>query len=72
MATGYSTQAYVQRLTEPARDEYITTLSPIALTYQFSEILKFRLSSQWVDRQSPLEYRDYDYAQASLGVALVF
>ena len=72
MAAGYSTQAYVQRLTEPARDEHITTLSPIALTYQFSEMLKFRLSSQWVDRESPLEYRDYDYAQASLGVALVF
>lgn len=72
MAAGYNTQTYVQRLTEPARDERITTLSPIALTYQFSEMLKFRLSSQWVDRESPLEYRDYDYAQASLGIALVF
>jgi hypothetical protein len=72
MAAGYSKQAYLQRALEPARDENIITVSPFALTYRFSEMLRIHLDSQWVDRQSPLAYRDYDYALASFGVALVF
>lgn len=71
-AAGYSKQAYAQRLIEPARDETITSFSPLALTYQLTDLLRIRLDTQWVDRQSPLVYRDYDYVQASLGIALVF
>lgn len=72
MAAGYSKQAYLQRLDEPARDEKITTISPFSLTYRFSDKIRINLDSHWVDRQSPLLYRDYDYTQANVGVALVF
>lgn len=72
MAAGYSKQSYLQRMLEPARDENITTISPFSLTYRFSDMLRINLDSQWVDRESPLAYRDYDYALASFGVALVF
>lgn len=72
MAARYAEQAYSQRAEAPARDETITTISPLSLTYYFSESLTMRIESQWVDRQSPLFYRDYDYALASLGMGLKF
>ncbi|MDO8346088.1 MAG: hypothetical protein Q7T48_23035 [Cellvibrio sp.] len=72
MDAGYSDQTYLPRLALPARDETITTFSPLALTYKFSELINIRFDSQWVDRESPLLYRDYDYALASLGLTLVF
>ncbi len=68
----YTEQEYVERGLEPARDETITSISPLSLTYHFSESLAIRIDSQWVDRKSPLPYRDYDYALASLGVGLKF
>jgi hypothetical protein len=72
MDAAYSEQTYLQRLMEPARAETITAVSPLTLTYRFSDLLNIRLDSQWVDRKSPLLYRDYDYALASLGLTLVF
>lgn len=68
----YAEQEYLQRGLEPARDETITSISPLVLTYRFSEGLAIRIDSQWVDRKSPLLYRDYDYALASLGLGLKF
>lgn len=68
----YTEQEYVERGLEPARDETITSISPLSLTYRFSESLAIRIDSQWVDRKSPLLYRDYDYALASLGLGLKF
>lgn len=72
MGAGHSKQIYSQRLDEPARDETLTTITPFALTYRFSDKIRINLDSHWVDRESPLFYRDYDYTQGSLGVALVF
>lgn len=72
MDAAYSEQTYLQRLMEPARAETTTAFSPLTLTYRFSDVLNIRLDSQWVDRESPLLYRDYDYALASLGLMLVF
>ncbi len=72
MSAGYSELAYLQRDAEPAREENITSFSPFALTYRFSDKLRIRLDSHWVDRESPLLYRDYDYATASFGATLVF
>lgn len=72
MAARYGEQSYPQRDQEPERDETITAVTPLSLTYRFSELLTIRLDSQWVDRQSPVLYRDYDYALASLGLGLKF
>lgn len=72
MDAGYTEQTYLERLAEPARTETVSAFSPLALTYRFSDLLNIRLDSQWVDRESPLLYRDYDYALASLGLTLVF
>lgn len=72
MDAGYTEQTYSERVAEPARIETISAFSPLALTYRFSDLLNIRLDSQWVDRESPLLYRDYDYALASLGLTLVF
>lgn len=72
MDAAYSEHSYLLRLALPARDETITAFSPLALTYRFSDVLSLRFDSQWVDRQSPLVYRDYDYALASLGFTLAF
>lgn len=72
MSAGYSTFAYLEQDGEPARDENVTSFSPFVLTYRYSEALRFRLDSQWVDRESPLAYRDYDYALGSFGATFVF
>lgn len=72
MSARYGEQSYPQRGQEPARDEIINAVTPLALTYRFSELLTIRLDSQWVDRESPVLYRDYDYALASLGFGLKF
>jgi hypothetical protein len=72
MGAGYSKQTYLARLLEPARDEKITSITPIAISYRFSERFRFRLDSQWVDRESPLVYRDYEYSLASIGVDVIF
>jgi len=72
ISAGYSEQGYLPQLTEPAREENIITISPFTLTYHFSSLASIHLDSQWVDRQSPLLYRDYHYLQANLGITLVF
>lgn len=72
MNAAYSEQNYVPRLELPARTETVNAFSPLALTYRFSDLLRIRFDSQWVDRQSALPYRDYEYALASLGFTLVF
>jgi hypothetical protein len=68
----YTEQEYLQREEEPARDETITAITPLSLTYRFSELMTLRINSQWVDRHSPLSYREYDYALASCGLGLNF
>lgn len=68
MGASYAEQSYLTQAEEPARDETITSVTPLSLSYQFSELMAIRMNSQWVDRVSPLLYRDYDYAVGSLGV----
>ncbi len=68
----YGENEYVQRDQEPARDETITSFTPLSLVYRFSESMSIRLDSQWVDRESPVTYRDYDYALGSLGFSLTY
>lgn len=68
----YTEQEYLERAEEPARDETITAITPLSLTYRFSELMTLRINSQWVDRHSPLSYREYDYALASCGLGLNF
>lgn len=72
MDASYSDLSYVQRVDEPARAEKVTAFSPLALTYRFSDSLAIRADSQWVDRESPLLYRDYDYAIANVGFNFTF
>jgi len=72
MGASYTEQSYLQVVEEPARDETITSFSPLSLTYRFSELVAIRMNSQVVDRESPLLYRDYDYALGSLGFYLSY
>jgi hypothetical protein len=55
-----------------ARDEELTSVSPLIIHYQLSDSFTLRLSAQWLDRQSPVLYRDYDFMQGSAGVAWHF
>jgi hypothetical protein len=72
MAASHSNLSYLARPTTPARDEKITSISPLVMTYRFSDRLNFHIDSQWVDRESPLLYRDYDYALATVGFNFSF
>lgn len=72
MGASYAEQSYVQAVEMPERDETITSITPLSLTYRYSESLAIRMNSQWVDRESPLLYRDYDYALGSLGLFLSY
>jgi hypothetical protein len=53
----------------PERDETLYRVSPLRIAYEFSEQFSLRLDTAWVDRQSPLVYRDYSSAQATFGVS---
>lgn len=55
-----------------ARDEEVTSVSPLAINYQLSDSFTLRLDARWMDRQSPIVYRDYDFMQGSAGVAWHF
>jgi hypothetical protein len=55
-----------------ARDEEVTSVSPLAINYQLSDSLTLRLDARWFDRQSPIAYRDYDFMQGSAGIAWSF
>ncbi|QEI11289.1 hypothetical protein [Cellvibrio japonicus] len=68
----YSEQAYQARALEPARDEEVKAFTPLAVVYRVSDAVHLRLDSQWVERRSPLSYRNIDYALASIGLAMQF
>ena len=72
ISAGYSRLAYPQQEELPERNENLTVVSPFAITYRFSDMLRVLIDSQWVDRESPLDYRDYDYALGSVGLNFKF
>lgn len=54
------------------RVERNITVTPLLISWSYSEALLLRLSSQWVDRQSPIYERDYEGYSATLGLAFHF
>lgn len=72
MDARYQHQSYPITDELGARDEEVISVSPLAINYQLSDSFTVRLDARWVDRQSPIPYRDYDFMQASAGVAWHF
>ena len=52
----------------PERDEKYYSVTPLSITYRASDSISLRLNTAWVDRQSPVTYRDYESKQATLGI----
>lgn len=51
----------------PPRNESLYNATPIRVTYDPTESISLRLTTGWTDRQSPLAYRDYTSAEATVG-----
>ena len=54
------------------RDEEVASVSPLAINYRLSDSFTLRLDARWLDRQSPITYRDYDFMQGSAGFSWHF
>ena len=64
----YSKLNYENFSPGPERDEDISSVTPLYLSYAFSEAFSIRMNASWEDRQSPLDYRDYETAKADIGL----
>lgn len=56
----------------PQRDEKQYEVSPLMVNFDLAEAFSLRLNTRWVDRQSPLIYRNYTSEQVSLGAFFTF
>ncbi|PUA29224.1 MAG: hypothetical protein B0W54_01055 [Cellvibrio sp. 79] len=54
------------------RIERNISVTPLAIEWLFSDSLRFRFSSQWMERHSPIFIRDYDGYILTGGLALAF
>ena len=54
------------------RVERNIAVTPLLISWTYSEALLLRLSTQWVDRQSPIYLRDYEGYSATLGLGFHF
>lgn len=54
------------------RKEQVSVISPLNITFNYSENISLRVNSEWEDRESLLLYRDYTSLQGRLGVFVSF
>ncbi len=54
------------------RKESQINISPLELTYTMNESLSFKLDTSWRRNKSPINDREYEVSQASLGMAFRF
>lgn len=69
---GYAEFDYDERVSTAARTERNLTFTPVQISWSYSEAVSLRLTSQWMDRSSPVLERDYQGYSAALALALHF
>jgi hypothetical protein len=68
----YATLNYEESAVITERTEHNITVTPLLVSWSYSEALMLRLTSQWTDRRSPIYMRDYDGYSAGLALAFHF
>ena len=63
---------YSEATTRVERTEYFLVLTPVEVTYQFSEYLEVNGNTRWLKRRSPLEDRDYSALEATVGLKVLY
>lgn len=69
---GYSELDYEDSAVVTERTERNLTVTPLLISWSYSEALMLRLTSQWMDRRSPIYQRDYQGYSAALALAFHF
>lgn len=70
--TAYYEEQQFDGVLSPERKEQVSVISPLNITFNYSENISLRLNSEWEDRESLLPYRDYTSLQGRLGVFASF
>lgn len=68
----YAELNYEESAVVTERIERNITVTPILVSWSYSEAILLRLSSQWMDRHSPIYERDYEGYSATLALGVQF
>lgn len=72
VGASYAEFDYAQGALVVERTERSVALTPLQLSWVYSDRLGVRFSSQWIDRSSPVIERDFQGYSAALGLAFQF
>lgn len=70
MRASFSEQQYEDFSLEQERTEHFYVATPLAVTYELAKSISIKAATSWTERQSPLAYREYTSAEATLGIYL--
>lgn len=65
-------QEFDATTTRETRDESKVKWQPVYLSYRIANTLRLELSGEWLQRDSPLESREYEARGVAMGVAATF
>lgn len=67
---GRITELHYARERSPGggRNETVYNITPLVINYDMTNAFSMRLTTAWIDRQSPLAYRNYTSSQVNFGV----
>ena len=68
----YAELDYAERMAMTARTERNLTITPLQISWFYSDAINLRLTSQWMDRSSPILERDYQGYSAALALTFHF
>lgn len=68
----YAELYYAEREAVVERTERNLSITPLQVSWSYSEATSLRLTSQWIDRSSPVFERDYQGYSATLALAFHF
>ncbi len=68
--TRYAEFYYEERVAVVERTERLLSITPLQVSWAYSDAIGVRLLSQWTDRSSPLLYRDYQGYSVTLAFAV--
>lgn len=69
-AHAYFEQQTFSGLASIEREEDLSVVAPLNITFDYSNNIELRLNTEWEDRESLLDYRDYTSVQGRLGIFL--
>lgn len=68
--TRYAEFYYEERVAVVERTERLLAITPLQVSWAYSDAIGVRVFSQWIDRSSPLLYRDYQGYSVTLAFAV--